>query len=556
MRTALVLALLAGLPASEALGAPQAPGLVAPELDGPQLGFGAATRVFDPKLDDAFASFELRLETPGATADATLEVRRQGALVATLWSGELVAGERSVHVRWKGREASGARCDTGRYELVLSGAGCRPATRGLDIVRLGVTEIEAQDSPAGDDEFQMVYFMKGAGYAFYATPAVHEYKNVAPPTGGSELDLNNAEPRPSVAPHDSTASPALSGSNYNTSTHNYPLAYIRGARPRLELRFGASGTSAHGGPMGVGYPLANEQIRVRCDQGDVLSGWELVTPSGFAVVDLPPLPSNVQRVDTSITLRFEHRGANAPAWRAIPGSVSIPLRFYTLLATPRFRPGAPGVQHSGPWVEVVDYVASWSATLGVAITDQASLTEAFIKGFFGQNGGIATALEGVKYDAPSLGGNNGSTHYFQFSSWRMNLSRLLNNHALGVYVNCSDNMGASTTMLSMIGALDVKPARLGPMSLRAIWGIGAPDYTLDLWSSGNHGFSYHHIVTDDASASVSDTCLQLDEDGEPSALPGTPGWNVRRAWLGAEGYRALSSSNTPSITVETLPGLL
>lgn len=556
MRTVLALALLTGFTALNAFGAPQTPGVIAPVPDGPQLGFASATRVLDPKLADAQASFELRVDTAGASVDAALEVRRDGVLVATLWSGLLAANAPPVAVGWNGRDANGARCDTGRYELVLSGAGCRPATRALDIVRLGVSEIEAQDSPAGDDEFQMVYFMKGAGYAFYATPAVHEYKNVAPPTGGSELDLNNAEPRPAVAVHDSTASPALSGPNYNTSTHNYPLAYIRGARPRLELRFGASGTSAHGGLMDVGYPLANEQIRVRCDEGDVLSGWELVTPNGVAVLDLQPLPGDVRRVDTSITLRFEHRGANAPAWRPIPGSLTIPLRFYTLLATPRFRPGAPGVQHSGPWVEVADYVSSWSATLGVSITDQASLTEAFIKGFFGQNGGIATALEGIKYDAPSLGGANGSTHYFQSSSWRMNLSRLLNNHALGVYVNCTDNMGATTTMLSMMGAVDVKPVRIGPMTLRAIWGIGAPDYTLDLWSNGNHGFSYHHIVTANAGVDVSDTCMQLDEDGAPSALPGSPGWNVLRPWLGANGYRALSCSNAPNITIETLPGLL
>ncbi len=556
MRIALVLALLTALPAPRALGALQSPSLIAPALDGPQLGFAAATRVFDPKLAGATANFEVRVDTPGAAVDATLEVQRNGAPVAFLWSGPLVTGAQPIQVSWNGRDAANVRCDTGRYELVLTGDGCRPARRALDIVRLGVTEIEAQDSPAGDDEFQMVYFMKGVGYAFYATPAVHEYKNVAPPSGGSELDLNNAEPRPSVPVHNSTASPVLLGGDYNTNAHNYPLAYIRGSRPRLELRFGVNGTSAWGGFMDVGYPLPNEHIRVRCDEGDVLSGWELVTPNGLALVDLPPLPGDVRRVDTSITLRFEHKGANSAVWRPIPGSISIPLRFYTLLDTPRFRPGATGVQHSGPWVEVVDYVSNWSATLGAPITDQASLTEVFIKGFFGQNGGIPTPLEDIRYDAPSLGGSNGSTYYFQFSGWRMNLSRLLNNHALGVFVNCSDNMGATTTMLSMIGAVNVKPVRIGAMSLRAIWGIGAPAYTLNLWSNGNHAFSYHHIVTDNAGVDVSDTCMQLDEDGAPSELPGTPGWNVRRPWLGVGGYRALSCSNAPGITIETLPGLL
>ena len=84
----------------------------------------------------------------------------------------------------------------------------------------------------------------------------------------------------------------------------------------------------------------------------------------------------------------------------------------------------------------------------------------------------------------------------------MDLSHLLNQHAKGVFVNCTDNMGATTTMLSMLGVPNLRPVYLGPMNLKAIWGIGAPDYTTDLWGTGNHGFNYHHIVTDDDAATV------------------------------------------------------
>lgn len=557
MRLSLILAFVScALAPTAAYAAAQGRTLVPASLITPRLQIDSVTRIFDPKLDGALASFEFHLDQVGAQADALVEIKRSGVVLATVWNGQVRGGAAPTQVTWNGRDAQGVRCDTGSYELAVSAPGCRSTTRAFDIVRLGVTEIEAQDSPGANDEFQMVYFMKGAGYAFYGTPAIGEYKNVAPPTGGSELDLNNGEPRPAVAVHDDLDEPVLNGANFNTTTHNYPLAYIRGSRPRLEFRFGASGTSTAGGAMDVGYPVAGFELRLECDTGEALAGSDLVTPGGVAVIDLPPLPAEVRRLDTSLTLRFEYRHIGANGWRPVPGSLTIPLRFYTLLDTPRFKAGSTGVQHSGPWVEVAQYVASWSTTLGIPITDQASLTEVFVKGFFGQNGGIPTAIEGVRYDAPPLGGANGSTHYFQFSGWRMNLSRLLNAHASGVYVNCSDNMGATTTMLSMMGAQNVRPVRIGAMNLLAIWGIGAPDYTLNLWGSGSHGFSYHHIVTDDAGVNVSDTCMQLDADGVPNALPGAPGWNVLRPWLGANGYRALSCSNAPNITVEALPGLL
>ena len=110
------------------------------------------------------------------------------------------------------------------------------------------------------------------------------------------------------------------------------------------------------------------------------------------------------------------------------------------------------------------------------------------------------------------------------SGYTMRLARLLNGHALGVYFNCSDNMGATTTMLSMMGIDNVQALRLGPMTLNAIWGIGAPAYTTDLWGPGSNSFSYHHIVTRDAGTTVIDSCLQVDEDGTPGSTPGVPGW--------------------------------
>jgi hypothetical protein len=512
-----------------------------------------ASRVADPKLAGGGAEFAFHLTPPSASANAVAEVLRTGSVVATLWSGTL-AGATPLALTWDGRDAGGERCDTGTYTLRVRAPGIPTFERPLQLVRLGITEIEAQDGPIpGVDEFQMVYFRKDATYGFYATPAIHEYRNAAPAGELSDLDRDDGEPRAPVAVHLGTASPVLEGSEYATTGFNYPLAYVKGTRPRLELTFGSAATSARGTGQGVGYPLAGHELRVRCDLGTVDPTAELVTPGGTARVDFPPLPNEVGRHDRILTFTYEYRASGA-AWEPILGSETIALRIYTLFGTPLFAAGKTGTQYAGPWVEVAEYFASWKETLGLPAEDGLQVTEVFIKGFFGQNGGIPTAIEDCVYDAYPLGGDGGATHYHNFGNGKMRLSRLLNAHALGRFINCSDNMSATTTMLSMLGMPNLRPVRLGSMNLRAIWGIGAPDYTLDLWG-GSHGFSYHHIVTDDDALTVSDSCMQLDEDGNSLALPGTPGWNVRRPWLGTNGYRALSATNNVTKSLESLPGL-
>ena len=110
-------------------------------------------------------------------------------------------------------------------------------------------------------------------------------------------------------------------------------------------------------------------------------------------------------------------------------------------------------------------------------------------------------------------------------------------------------------MLAMLGVDNMHMFHVGSMSLKAIWGIGTDDYTVDLWGSGNHSFSYHHIITRDDGIHVSDSCMWLDEDGNPGSLPGTPGQSFDRPWSGTNGYNDLSCFNNPSTYVDPLPFL-
>jgi len=219
---------------------------------------------------------------------------------------------------------------------------------------------------------------------------------------------------------------------------------------------------------------------------------------------------------------------------------------------PFWAAGASGTQYSGPWVEVAEYFYSWQTAIGITPTSSDQVVEVFVKGFFGQNAGIPTAIEGVEYDCPANGGDGGATHYYVWDRY-VNLSKLLNKHDLGKFVNCSDCASLSSTMLGMLGTHGVQMNYLGSMTLRAIWGIGCVDYTLDLWNNGGgkgHGFSYHHIITRDAGVHISDACLCVDEDGDPNTLPGTPGWNNDRLW---DNYESLLAHGNVSWTLDILP---
>jgi hypothetical protein len=521
----------------------------------PKLVSDGATRIADPKLAGGGVEVAFHLSPAGASTTGTLEVLRGAVVVASIWSGTLTGGAPPTTVFWNGKDGTGAWLDTGAYTIRLSAPGIKPLVEPLDLVRLGVTEIEFQDSAAGDDEFQMVYFRKGGAYAYYATPAIHEYLDVADAGEVADLDLNDGSPRPVVAVHTPTDSPPMEGSNYEDDQYNFPISYVMGSTPRLELTFGATACSSSGTQIGAGYPVAGQDIRVQAwIAGFPIASSGPIQAGGTATVDLRRLMPRVGRQEMNIEWRWQSAPEGSSDWSDIPGATTISHRFYTLLGSPNFKANASGTQYTGPWVEVCEYLASWFDVLGLPSGDQMELTELFVKGFFGQNGGLPTAIEGVMYDCYPLGGDGGATHYFMFGAWNMDLSSLLNQHAKGVYVNCSDNMGAATTMLAMLGADGMRSVRLGGMILRAIWGIGAPGYTLNLWGSG-HSFSYHHIISDDGAVTVSDTCMQLDEDGDPDTLPGVPGWNAHRLWDGPGGYEDLSAHNNVTKVLEDLPGL-
>ena len=516
-------------------------------------------RVADPKLEGGDVAISYFL-APGTDYHVRVWVTQGAAdpvrMVGVVFDGTQSGATVPLGVVWDGTDFRGRAVKPGAYDVHVAAeaSGVEVIHYPVNIVRLGISEIEAQSS-AGTNEWQMVYFMKGTAYSHYATPAIGEYLNRAGAGETSDLDLEDGSPRPPVPLHTATDEPVMDGSNYEQDAYNYPLCYLIGAQPQFEATMGATCTLYPGKEGGVGYPIAG--LEIQCLATDDVGAWTSaggsITPGGTTLFTGPALPTKATREDRVITWTWQCRAVGDLQWSDIPGSQQTAHRFYTIVNTPHWAPGASGTQYSGPWVETVEYLHTFANALGIDTSTEAGVVEAFIKGFFGQNGSLTTAIEGLVYDTYTMGGDGGANHYYVWSTNYIRLSKLLNDHARGIFVNCTDVASTTSTMLGMMGIQDVRMLYLGNMYLNAIWGIGCPDYTVNLWGSGSHGFSYHHIITRDDGVSVSDACMWLDEDGTPGSLPGTPGYNCDRPWAGANGYNALSASNNVTKTLDLLP---
>jgi hypothetical protein len=523
-------------------------------------------RVADPKLDHARIDIRVGLGAASGWAKVGLTLWRGDAAIGQIWSGRVDCALGPFRYAWDGRlpaPQSTVRVPVEPGGYVLRIDATEEATGAiasqplpLQIVRLGITEIAAL--PNGPQtEWQMVYFKRGsaAGAAFYATPAIHEYLNVADVGEVSDLDRNDGSPRPPVPLHAGTASPPMAGTAYEDNAYNFPLCYLVGTAPRFAVRFGANGTGAAGQRVAAKYPVPG--VLIRCVADSSLGPWTStdldIAPGRTATFVGPQLPTGFGCIDAVIEWTFECSDDGGVTWQHVPGHLKTPHRFYTILGTPRFGQ-TTGTQYAGPWVEVVDYVHKWQVALGLDAHTPTGLTEIVIKGFGGQVGTLPAAIEGVVYDTNILGGDGGASHYYT-NGHIVQLSRLLDNRANGRFVNCSDCASSTAAMLGMLGLENVQMQRLGSMTLRAIRGIGAPSYTLALWGT-SHSFGYHHIITRSAGATVCDATMWVDEDGNPNALPGRPGFNCDRPWSGAaDSYTSLAMFGTTSFSLQPLPAL-
>ena len=290
---------------------------------------------------------------------------------------------------------------------------------------------------------------------------------------------------------------------------------------------GTGSTSAHTGtaaPAGVGYPISGFDLRLILTAAGSSSASPVFTtgPGESVVVQGPELPAEVTRVDefeeSPVKFSWQYRETTAaiPSWVNIPGSVAIPMRFYTTLDTPRFPTGLDDTPYLGPWIVVADLWHQWNIRRPdgpVHIDNAEECIENLLHGIFRKvypDGPLHHLLY------------QGSPSYLKGShrdpSWpNMNLASLL---ALreGTGVNCADCMGMSISMLSMMGVSDVRgvlltgaadcSGRSNKIPLLPTRPLGAAVLTS---ATDPMCFSFHYVTTRDGGAKIIDAAVQLED---------------------------------------------
>src|SRR5688572_8066583 len=293
-----------------------------------------ATRIADPKLVNGRVEVSYRLEVSRTPYDVTIDLltRPTGKLVTNVLH-VVEKGSNTPRTRvWDGRDAQDQFVDPGAYTIRIEARNAVGVTRraefDLDIVRLGIESIAAESSSStATNEWQTVYFMKRANYAFYATPATGEYLSRAETGDVSDLDLNDGSARPATAIHTGTAEPVLelgsggTGYIYDNDEYNYPLCYLQGARPQFTVTFGDTCTLANGTQGTCNYPVPGFDIR--CIATDDVGGWSTtqasIAPGGTQTLKGPALPAIAMRNDRTVTWRWQYRRPAAATWQDVPG---------------------------------------------------------------------------------------------------------------------------------------------------------------------------------------------------------------------------------------------
>ncbi len=500
-------------------------------------------RIFDPKLDGADElEFSYILGDNGVESVMNISVKKGAANAKTLFEGNLIGKTAPYTIKWDGKDTNGKFVDPGAYVIHIEALAGNLAELDIpiDIIRLGISKVAAVDN-GGDNEYQMVYYMRGTAQQFTQTPTTGEFSMAKSTAGVSDLDNDDGTPKTPSAVHTDLKSYPMDGYDIEQYNHNLPVCYIRGTTPKFEVTLGATATSnINSTSKTCNYPVSGFDIRTICKD----TGVEIATTGDednepgekITYTATDALPNYVDDFTFSIDWTWQYKPNGGATWIDIPGKFSFEYKIYTLYAEPYFP--STGTQYA-PWVKTVDDVVRWCGAHVTGDVDTIDeLYTAIDKGFFLDAGSNGTGL--YCYDCNP---GSGATHYVNYTTSALNLSgfyRLTN----GKRINCTDCATLSCCIYNMMGATNVQRVRLGSMTLNAIEGIGWQQFTLSLWGT-SHGFSYHHVCTTATNMEyILDDCMNLDIDGDPLTLPGTRGWNNPRIWTGTMGYDYLSARNT------------
>jgi hypothetical protein len=474
--------------ASLASGTPVA---VDPELagfDGWPIGFSLAGV-------PASASCAITL-TRGSTTLATLAPTRSGSTCGATWTARGAGGERLP---------SGPL--TATVTVTDGGAPVLTASVPLALVRVGVTQLDLGDDPAGPaGARQPLLYRRTAGqedgwFELATTDAPFVMGPASDEVGGTTLAHPNGAPREIPAPWTDLLSPPLDLRARDGVAHvnvSYPSAWIAGS----EMSVSAWTTLEGELPTGAMVRLVPPHD-LATTGGDVL---EDGVPIALHTLG-SPVPA-VDRYDVSWAFSFEVRGARGE-WEPMPGTITTTLRFYGLVAAPEF--GFSTVPHR-TWVDVIDRIAGW---VGGAASDANGVGAQLVQHVYYDLGlHYDTASGASAYTDYPGAGFDGAVFYAQDFEERGH----------GHIINCSDAASILSTYGNMVGVdlrYHILTNRAGidyGFGLNYLQAIGATSFAPSPFDSGRRAFRYHAIVGS-MDGHTWDATLAVDGDGDPLHAP-------------------------------------
>ncbi|MDP3770318.1 MAG: hypothetical protein U1A23_04780 [Candidatus Sungbacteria bacterium] len=255
------------------------------------------------------------------------------------------------------------------------------------------------------------------------------------------------------------------------------------------------------------------QAEIKADGGGVLGALDpqvVNFAGGISVPEFVPFPLNHHQIGVNGILRediawkWKYRCIGEAEWHDM---ATTNHRIYIILEEPKASWDQIFGTTNNPWTDVLDYSCVWAN--GKKTRDDAA---GVITGVIYNNLGLIYDMNqgASRYTTPANGLNFECTKFIQY---------LQGAGGLGNIVNCTDNATITTTFSNVLGC-DLHASRMGwNFDLNQIIAIGQGGWGCPNWGCG---FSYHEVAwkgNGGAADNIFDSCLQVDSDGNPWAIP-------------------------------------
>jgi hypothetical protein len=431
-----------------------------------------AGRVLDPKLAGA----------PALTFDAgeacTLEVTNAVGQARVVTDGT-----------WDGLDDAGAYFDPGPAEVR---AECRDGEIAgiVHVVRLGVTTIDL----AGEAAVPLAWHRRSL-WEPEVVPIEGAEWSLAPDGALSALDEDDGAPRQAPELWEDAATPAWGDGEPGDLAYAVPSAFVAGGAVELKVEAGENAVTASGGVVDAWGPTSAVDppvVRLVGREED----W---TPGAAFTIDADPVASTMGREVRELVWTWE--ALDGSAWIPVPGSQTTRHELWRTAGPAQLRDGsALGFAPAVAWVGVLH---DTEGALQDVPADAASVLDALRDHLF-EN-------DYVVYDPSDASYSSYEGEYIFWDYAWSELSSWLD-RTDGVALYCHSMSCLLSTLAGHLGVYAPQQVLGVGFNTNLVRAAGTEEWLA--WS-----FNSHSVVSPDDGATLWDSSISLDGDGDPAREP-------------------------------------